>query len=124
MAWIQLTSIEQLRQAIDNSAEKPQLFFKHSTRCIISKMALNDFEKSGVLNSQNSDFYLLDLLNFREISNKISEMTSTIHQSPQVILFFKNNVVYSATHERIDGIQVQKLLGADNIGIDLNKSLN
>jgi len=31
MAWIQLTSIEQLRQAIQNSDVKPQLFFKHST---------------------------------------------------------------------------------------------
>ena len=110
MAWTQLTSIEQLRQAIQNSDVKPQLFFKHSTRCIISKMALNDFEKSGVLNSQKADFFLLDLLSFREMSNEISEKTGITHQSPQAILLFKNSPIYSATHERIAGIEVQSKL--------------
>lgn len=112
MAWNHLTSKEQFQAAINNSETKSQLFFKHSTRCIISKMALNDFEKSGVLNSQNADFYLLDLLNFREISNEISNCFNIIHQSPQAILFSKNEVLYSETHERINGAKVQHILDA------------
>jgi bacillithiol system protein YtxJ len=110
MAWIQLTSHEQLRDAIDISEKKPQVFFKHSTRCIISKMALQEFERTGVINSSNTDFYLLDLLNFRSISNEISVKLNVLHQSPQAIMLYKNEIVYSQTHERIDGNEVKSLI--------------
>jgi bacillithiol system protein YtxJ len=110
MAWLQLTSPVQLLEAINSSSIKPQLFFKHSTRCIISKMALQEFERSGVIKSGLADFYLLDLLNYRSISNEISERLNIIHQSPQAIILFENKVLYSETHERIDGKKVQVIL--------------
>lgn len=110
MAWLHLNSIEQLQIAIQNSENKPQLFFKHSTRCIISKMALQEFERSGVLDHTSADFYLLDLLNYRTISNEIAEQFKVVHQSPQAILVSNNVVVYSETHERIDGNNVKKLI--------------
>lgn len=110
MAWIQLISHEQFQEALNQSETKPQLFFKHSTRCIISKMALQEFENSGVLNSTAADFYFLDLLNYRNISNEIAEQLKIVHQSPQAILLSKNQVIYSATHERIDGNKVKQLL--------------
>jgi bacillithiol system protein YtxJ len=110
MAWIHLTSQEQLHEAINRSETKPQLFFKHSTRCIISKMALQEFERSEVIHSSDADFYLLDLLNYRTISNEISARLNVVHQSPQAILLAKNEVVYSETHERISGAKVQNIL--------------
>jgi bacillithiol system protein YtxJ len=110
MAWIHLTSLEQLQEAVNRNETKPQLFFKHSTRCIISKIALRDFERSGVIDSSFADFYLLDLLNYRTISNEISERLNIIHQSPQAILISKNEVIYSETHERINGVNVQQIL--------------
>lgn len=110
MAWIQLTSPEQLHEAINRSEIKPQLFFKHSTRCIISKMALQDFESSGIMDTNAADLYLLDLLNYRTISNEIAERLNIIHQSPQAILLSKNDVIYSETHERINGMKVLQIL--------------
>jgi bacillithiol system protein YtxJ len=110
MAWIHLTSQEQLQEAINRADTKPQLFFKHSTRCIISKMALQDFERSGVIDVSEADFYLLDLLNYRQISNSISEGLNIIHQSPQAIMLSKSEVIYSETHERINGAKVQQIL--------------
>lgn len=110
MAWIQLTSQEQLQEAINRSDTKPQLFFKHSTRCIISKMALQDFESSGVIDTNAADFYFLDLLNYRPISDEIAERLNVFHQSPQAILFSKNEVLYSETHDRINGVKVQQIL--------------
>jgi len=112
MAWIHLTSKEQFQEAINNSETKPQLFFKHSTRCIISKMALKEFEQSGVIDSSDADFYLLDLLNYRNISNEISECLNIVHQSPQAILLARKEVLYSETHERINGAKVQHILDA------------
>lgn len=110
MAWIHLTSQGQLEEAINLSEAKPQLFFKHSTRCIISKMALQAFESSRVLDSGAADFYLLDLLNYRNISNEIADRLNIIHQSPQAIMLSKNEVIYSETHDRIDGSKVQQIL--------------
>jgi bacillithiol system protein YtxJ len=110
MAWITLNSQAQLQEAIILSETMPQLFFKHSTRCIISKMALQEFERSGVINSISANFYLLDLLNYRDISNEISNRLNIIHQSPQTIMLFKNEVLYSETHDRIDGHKIQLIL--------------
>ena len=110
MAWIHLTLQEQLEEAINLSETKHQLFFKHSTRCIISKMALQAFESSGALDSGAADFYLLDLLNYRTISNEIANRLNIIHQSPQAIMLSKNEVIYSETHDRIDGSRVQQIL--------------
>jgi bacillithiol system protein YtxJ len=73
-------------------------------------MALQDFERSRVIDSTSADFYLLDLLNYRNISDEISKRLNIIHQSPQVIMLSNNEVLYSETHERINGAKVQHIL--------------
>lgn len=110
MSWINLSSISQLNESFLNSENKPQLYFKHSTRCIISKMALKEFERSGVLNRLNADFYLLDLLNYREISNEITKLSNLEHQSPQAILIKNKSVIYVASHSAIDGGKLESIL--------------
>ena len=44
MNWINLTDINQLDLIVEESKIKAVVIFKHSTRCIISKMALRGFE--------------------------------------------------------------------------------
>ena len=45
MNWQQLTDMNQLEQLKEQSFQAPVLFFKHSTRCSISTMVLNRFER-------------------------------------------------------------------------------
>ena len=45
MSWDQLTDLQQLEQLKEASLQAPVLLFKHSTRCSISVMALNRFER-------------------------------------------------------------------------------
>ena len=45
MNWKQLTDLQQLEQLKEASFDVPILFFKHSTRCSISLMVLNRFER-------------------------------------------------------------------------------
>ena len=96
MHWIHLTDEEQLKQIITNSQIKPQVVFKHSTRCSISAVALQRLQK----NSQPSDidFYFLDLLNFRKLSNKIAEDFGVPHESPQVLVIREGKCVYEESH--------------------------
>ncbi|RUA07226.1 MAG: bacillithiol system redox-active protein YtxJ [Flavobacteriia bacterium] len=68
------------------------LIFKHSTRCRISKMVLRRFEKETLPDMVNTEIYLLDLIRYREISDKISEVFNLKHQSPQLILIKKGSL--------------------------------
>jgi bacillithiol system protein YtxJ len=96
MNWINLVSEEQLAEIKANSATKPQVIFKHSTRCSISNVAKNRLEKSVAPN--DVDFYYLDLLNYRNISNKIAEDFSVYHESPQILLIKNGECVYDESH--------------------------
>jgi bacillithiol system protein YtxJ len=110
MGWTELSSIKQLLESFNNSEFRPQLYFKHSNRCGISKMALKEFENSGVLNYSQADFFLLDLLNYREISNEIVALSGIEHQSPQVVFIHNNKVIYSESHGTIDGEKIINIL--------------
>ena len=102
LPWERLTSVDQLKKAIEASAEKPALLFKHSTSCSISNMALNSFIRKWEGTQEEIDIYYLDLLSYRDVSNAIAKETGVIHQSPQVIVLKNKKVVYTATHSSID----------------------
>lgn len=101
MNWKVLEHIDQIDQIKEASHHKLQLIFKHSTRCIISKMALKNFESDFLLNDV-IDAYYLDLITYRDISNKIAEGFGITHQSPQILLIKDGVVVYNESHEGID----------------------
>lgn len=110
MTWNILSDSIQIQEIIDASKHKPQLFFKHSTRCSISTMALSRFEKSGILSNEHLDCWYLDLLAHRQISAKIEKLTQVLHQSPQAILLNSGQVMYSASHGMIDSAEIQNLV--------------
>ena len=106
--WTSLTGLAHLDNILNN-ATKPLLLFKHSTRCIISKTALKYFE-SNHQNFKEVDFYLLDLLNHRDVSNAIAEKTAVIHQSPQIILMDQGKVIFSLNHSDIANVDLREEL--------------
>ena len=55
MNWITLNNISQLTIIQQKSYERPQVIFKHSTRCSISSMVLKRLEREGA--PENIDFY-------------------------------------------------------------------
>lgn len=98
-----------LEAILEGSSNKPAVIFKHSTRCGISKMALKQFEQAYPKNHED-DLYLLDLLNFREISNAIAEKLGVVHQSPQVLVVRNGHSVYDASHSLIDAATTERIL--------------
>lgn len=99
MGWISLEQIQQLDQINTASAQKPQLIFKHSTRCSISAMAKSRLYKNAL--PEGIDFYYLDLINHRDISNQIASMYGVRHESPQVLLIKNGQCVYNESHSGI-----------------------
>lgn len=103
MNWNYLERVEQLDQVVEESAHADVLIFKHSTRCNISRTALDRFERSW----KEADVptvkpYFLDLIQYRETSNAIADRFGVEHQSPQVLLIRKGQSIYDNSHFGID----------------------
>ena len=96
MNWIHLTDETQLTEIISRSQSKPQVIFKHSSRCSISAVALQRLQKSQQPDSL--DFYFLDLLAHRALSNKVSEVFGVHHESPQVLLIKDGKCIFDESH--------------------------
>lgn len=105
--WKTLSESSQLDEIKARSFEIPCVIFKHSTRCSISNVALQRMN-STPLPYEKADFYLLDLLNYRAISNSIAEQFAVHHESPQVLLINKGECCYSETHLAIDPAELQE----------------
>ena len=101
MNWIELQSIEQAKELINSSNEKPVLFFKHSVRCSISSMAKDRLERKWNIDDSKVAPIYLDLLNHRDVSNFLATELNVEHQSPQVILVKNKMATYSETHSMI-----------------------
>lgn len=105
MSWNLLQSADQLKELIERSASKPQLIFKHSTRCSISSMLLNRLERAG-LNDQ-IDWHLLDIIAHRQLSNQIAERFNVWHESPQILLIKESECIFDESHM---GIQMAEIV--------------
>jgi len=105
--WKIIQSEEDLENAVNESHSKKIAIFKHSTSCFISKTVLRNFEKE-ISNAENLDteFYFLDLLAHRSISNKIAEDFNIRHESPQLIVIENGKAVSNASHQHISLNQI------------------
>lgn len=108
--WNALTQREQLEHIIETSKQKPISIFKHSTRCGISRMVLKQFERNFNLNDDCMDFYFLDILNNREISNEVARIFESLHQSPQLLIIKNEKVVASASHYEINDVTMEQFV--------------
>lgn len=105
MNWHPITTIDQLELIKIASFTRPQVIFKHSTTCSISRMALDRFERAKA--PDNVDFHYLDLLNYRPISNAIADFFQVYHESPQIILVKQGECIYDESHY---GIMMDELI--------------
>ena len=62
LPWIPLNTVAQLNYIQEKSKTKTQVIFKHSTRCGISRMVINQFVDNYELTEKDLDLYFLDLL--------------------------------------------------------------
>jgi len=100
MNWIELNSQSQLEEIKNRSFGKPQVIFKHSTRCSISSVVKNRLENST--RYPEADFYYLDLIRYRDVSDAIAAAFSVYHESPQVLLIKNGECIYDESHSSIN----------------------
>ena len=108
MNWINLEDEKQLDELIVKSDTTPQVIFKHSTRCSVSSMAKNRLDKNDA--PDGSNFYYLDLIKHRNLSNKISDYFGIRHQSPQILVIINGKSVYNESHSGITFDEIEAAL--------------
>jgi bacillithiol system protein YtxJ len=108
--WKILDNAAQLEQITADSFHKPVVLFKDSTSCGISARAKYELEKNWDFNVDELDFYYLDLLTYRPISNQIAADFGVTHQSPQIILLKNGQAVYNTSHHRISVAALREAL--------------
>ena len=95
--WTQINSFDELLNLNKNYI----LLFKHSPRCIVSRISLSRFELGFDTKINISKFVYIDVINMRALSNEIAKVYSVYHESPQIILFKDNNVIFQSSHSSI-----------------------
>ena len=110
LSWTPLVSVEEINTIKEISKNQSVLIFKHSTRCGISRMVIKQFD--SLFNEENKQLkvYYLDLLNFREVSSKLSEVFQVIHQSPQLLVIKNGISVYDESHYEITKVNLSKYI--------------
>lgn len=110
LPWIALVSLDQLEEIKEKSKTKPQIIFKHSTTCGISRMVMNTFKSSYTLDGNQADLYYLDLLSNREVSNEVGYKFQVMHQSPQLLVIKNGVAAADASHGSINEVELDKYI--------------
>ena len=107
---IPLNDIQQLNHIAEKSKAKTQVIFKHSTRCGISRMVMNQFVDSYEFTEKDLDLYYLDLLSYRDVSNEVGYTFQVMHESPQLLVIKNDITVAHASHGAINTINLEQFV--------------
>ena len=105
-----LDDIKLLDEVDEISHTKPVVLFKHSTRCSISRFALKRFDAAYDFTEEQMDWYLLDLLEYRDVSNAIATRYDVMHQSPQILVIKNGKAIFTTSHDAIDAGELKQFV--------------
>ncbi|MDB2384056.1 bacillithiol system redox-active protein YtxJ [Flavobacteriaceae bacterium] len=83
------------------------VIFKHSYRCIISRIVLKKFE-FDYKDFSNIKFYLIDVVKNKKLSNELSSYFNVNHESPQLMVVNKGKLVHNSSHSNISFKNINK----------------
>ena len=109
--WREITTIEEWKDALESSTERPVVVLKHSTTCPVSANALEEFESHLEKSPREDvDYVLVKVIESRPVSNQIAEDLNVKHESPQIIFIENKEKVWSATHWAVTNAHINAVL--------------
>lgn len=100
LPWTALERVDQLEGLLARSSERPQLIFKHSASCGISRMVLDRFGASYDPQWE-CDLHFLVVQANRELSKAIADKFGVRHESPQLLIIRDGQVGFHTSHGAI-----------------------
>lgn len=115
MNWQMLTNREDITVLSAKSELIPQIIFKHSTRCATSSLARERLNRASKELSDKASLWYIPVIENRVISSHIAETFQVIHESPQVLLIYKNECILEQSHIGIDIAELRTTLNLLNL---------
>ena len=110
---VKITNAEELEAAFRESATRPVLLLKHSTRCGASAAVhrdVRDFARGRA--DAEVLVALLEIPAGRALADEVAARTGVKHESPQVLVLRDGVVVWHASHWRITKDALDRALSA------------
>lgn len=98
MEFLQINASEDIDDILNKSQAKPQIIFKHSTACPVSRMSYEKMKLEYPLNNSQADLYYIGVIEQREISNYIASSLGVVHESPQLIVIKNGRAIFNESH--------------------------
>lgn len=108
--WNVLAQKTDVDKVIQESRERPQLIYKHSSACGTSWFAKNELEHVMENLLETAEIHFVNVIHQRPVSNYIAEKLGVRHESPQVIIIFKGEVTWHVSHGGVNGTDVLSVL--------------
>lgn len=106
----ELLTIEELGLTLEQSSEKPVLFFKHSLTCPISARAFKEFQSYLEEADTHVSYKLITVQTARAVSNEVAARLNVAHESPQAILVKDGREVWNASHFDINVSSLERAI--------------
>ena len=94
----ELESVEDFTLALEESAKRPVLLFKHSVTCSISVRAFDQLQSYLEQADSRLSYNLITVQTARDISDLAASTLRVTHESPQAILVRNGREVWNASH--------------------------
>lgn len=98
MDWIKLNKIDEVEALKRESFKRPQLIFKHSVRCASSAIIADKLAGAVETLEKAATLYVVYVIEDKAVSDKIAELFSVYHQSPQTLLVINGDCVLEQSH--------------------------
>ena len=107
---VELQSIQELNEALQESFDRPVLLFKHSLTCPISSRAFDAFQSYLAKAGPNISCRLIIVQNAYDVSKDLASRLRLEHQSPQAILVRNGREVWNASHYDITASSLEQAI--------------
>lgn len=108
--WNTITDASEVLSIIEQSKERPQLVYKHSNRCSVCFVAKGNLEQASEAMLEHADMHYLNVVKHREASDLIASELDIRHESPQVLLIGKGEVVWHGSHGQIESSEILNVI--------------
>jgi bacillithiol system protein YtxJ len=107
---VEVRSIQELNEALQESFNRPVLLFKHSLTCPISSRAFNELQAYLDKADSNIGYRLINIQHAYEVSKEVASKLQIEHESPQAILIRNGREVWNASHYNITSSALEEAI--------------
>ncbi len=100
--WASITGEDEIDAIILSSNECRQVIFKHSNQCGTSFFAKKNLETLDKSTIGSAYFYLIDVIRQRNLSRYFEEKVGVRHESPQLFVIFKGEIIWHGSHHQVN----------------------